>query len=116
MTVAKLRKLLLSLPGVAEVPHMDRRAFRTQRKIFATLGADERLNLKIEPEEARAGLMESFPRVFHSLGGWTRLGFVAVDFARAEEELLRQLITEAYTAALPRRPPSRSRSPARKRR
>ena len=49
MTPAKLRKYLISLPGVEEVPHFDRQAFRTTRKIFATLGADRRVNLKIEP-------------------------------------------------------------------
>jgi hypothetical protein len=110
MTVAKLRRFLISLPGVAEVPHFDRRAFRTKRKIFATVGADQRVNLKIEPEEARAGLLESFPRAFHSLGGWTRLGYLAVDLAVVDEELLRQLITDAYRAALPRQ-----RAPKRKR-
>ena len=46
--------------------------------------------------------MESYPRAFHSLGGWTRLGYVAVDLAEVDEELLRQLITDAYQAALPR--------------
>ena len=102
MTPAKLRKYLISLPGVEEVPHFDRQAFRTTRKIFATLGADRRVNLKIEPAEARDGLMESYPRAFHSLGGWTRLGYVAVDLAEVDEELLRQLITDAYQAALPR--------------
>lgn len=108
MTAAKLRKFLLSLPGVEEVPHFDRRAFRTERKMFATLGSDQRVNLKIEPEEARTGLMETFPRAFHSLGGWTRLGYVAVDLAFVEEELLRQLVTDAYSAALPqKRPPRR---------
>ena len=109
MTVAKLRKLLLSFPGVTEVPHFDRQAFRTKRKIFATVGADQRVNLKIEPEEARNGLMESFPRAFHSLGGWTRLGYVAVALAHVDEELLRQLVTEAYQAALPRPPAARRR-------
>lgn len=80
---------------------MERAAFRTKRKIFATLGSDARVNLVIEPLERREGLMESFPEVFFSLGGWTRLGYVAVDLARVDEELLRELVTDAWRAALP---------------
>jgi hypothetical protein len=80
---------------------MERVAFRTKRKIFATLGADKRVNLKIEPLERREGLMEAFPEVFFSLGGWSRLGYVAVDLARVDDELLRELVDDAYRDALP---------------
>jgi len=49
VTPAKFRKFLLALEGVEERPHTERAAFRTKRKIFATLGADRRVNLKIDP-------------------------------------------------------------------
>jgi hypothetical protein len=101
MTPARFRKLALSLGGVVEVPHMDRAAFRTKRRIFATLGADRRVNLKIEPAEKRDGLIEAFPAAFHSLGGWTRLGYVAVDLAAVDDGLLTELVTEAWQQALP---------------
>ena len=110
MTAAKLRKLMLSFPGVEEVPHFDRRAFRTKRKIFATMGSDEsgpNVNLSIQPAEARDGLMESFPKAFHSLGGWTRLGYVRVELEEVEDDLLRQVVTDAYEGALPK-PPKRA--------
>ena len=110
MTAAKLRKLMLSFLGVEEVPHFDRRAFRTKRKIFATLGADDSVNLVIQPEDARSGLMESFPKAFLSLGGWTRLGYVKVALRHVDDELLRQVVTDAYQAALPK-PASRSAAP-----
>ncbi|MGZ3420215.1 MAG: MmcQ/YjbR family DNA-binding protein [Polyangiales bacterium] len=101
MTPARFRKLALSLDGVEERPHMDRAAFRTKRKIFATLGQDRRVNLVIEPAERREMLFESFPEAFSSLGGWTRLGYVAVDLAKVEDELLRELVTDAWRDALP---------------
>lgn len=101
MTPARFRKLALSLEGVLEVPHMERAAFRTKRKIFATLGSDKRVNLKIEPIDRREGLMEAFPDVFHSLGGWTRLGYVAVELARVDDELLRELVVDAWRDAQP---------------
>lgn len=101
MTPAKFKKLVLSLEGVEERPHMDRTAFRTKRKIFATLGADRRVNLVVEPADRRDALLESFPQTFFSLGGWTRLGYVAVDLARVDDALLRELLTDAWRDAQP---------------
>lgn len=80
---------------------MERTAFRTKRKIFATLGDDKSVNLKIEPEERREMLFATHPDAFSSLGGWTRLGYVAVDLARVEEALLRELLHDAWLDAQP---------------
>ncbi len=101
MTPAQFRKLVLSLEGVEAVPHMERTAFRTKRKIFATLGDDKRVNLKVEPAERRDALLESFPDAFFSLGGWTRLGYIAIDLAKADGAIFRELVSDAYQAALP---------------
>ena len=68
------------------------------------------MNLHIQPEERRNGLMEAFPDAFFSLGGWTRLGVVAVDLAAVEEPLLRELVADAYAEALPIKKPPRRRS------
>ena len=40
VTAARARKLALSLPETSEAAHFDRAAFRTRRKIFATLAGD----------------------------------------------------------------------------
>ena len=40
VTKARIRKLALALEGASEVVHVDRPAFRTKRKIFATLPPD----------------------------------------------------------------------------
>jgi hypothetical protein len=101
---------VLSLEGVTEVPHMSRAAFRTKRKIFATLGDDKRVNLMVQPEERRDGLIESFPDTFFSLGGWSRLGYVAVALASVDDELLRELVNDAWHDALPvAKPPRKKR-------
>ncbi len=116
MTPARFRKLVLSFEGVVEVPHMDRAAFRTKRKIFATLGTDKRANLMVHPAERRDALLDAYPDVFFSLGGWTRLGYLAVDLASVPEELLRELVEDAWRDALPivkvraTRPPRKKRS------
>jgi len=118
MTPARFKKLVLALEGVDAVPHMERTAFRTKRKIFATLGGDTRVNLMIHPPERRDALLESFPEAFFSLGGWTRLGYVAVDLATVDEDIFRELLTDAYQAALPaskKRAPKRARPPGSRR-
>jgi hypothetical protein len=102
MTPAKFRKLALSLGEVEEVPHMERAAFRTKRKIFATLGDDKRVNLMVQPEERREALIEQFPETFFSLGGWSRLGYIAVDLKTVDEELLTELLRDAWLDALPK--------------
>lgn len=101
MTPARFRKLVLSLEGVEERPHMDRAAFRTKRKIFATLGTDKRVNMIVQPADRRDALIEAFPETFFSLGGWSRLGYIAVDLARVDEGLLHELLTDAWRDALP---------------
>lgn len=101
MTPAQFRKHALALEGATEVPHMERQAFRTKRKIFATLGADRRVNMQIEPADRRDALLASFPGVFHDLGGWTRLGYLGIDLAKVETGLLLELLRDAYGAALP---------------
>jgi hypothetical protein len=101
VTPARFRKLALALEGVVERPHMDRTAFRTKRKIFATLGDDLRVNLVIEPHARRQELIRAQPDVFYSLGGWTRLGYVAVDLARVDDALLHALLEDAWRGAQP---------------
>ena len=101
MTRARFRKLVLALEGVEERPHMDRTAYRTKRKVFVTVGEDSRVNLLVAPEDKRTALLEAFPEAVFSLGGWTRLGFVAVDLDTIDETLLRELVTEAWRDALP---------------
>jgi hypothetical protein len=101
MTPARFKKLALALDGVSEVPHMDRTAFRTKQKIFATLGADRRVNLIVQPADRREALLEAFPDAISSLGGWTRLGYLAIDLAHVEEGLLVELLTDAWRDAQP---------------
>jgi hypothetical protein len=101
MKKERFRKFALALEGVEERPHMGRTAFRTTRKIFATVGDDDQVNLMIHPAEKRESLLESFPDAFSSLGGWTRLGYVAVDLGAVDDALLCELVTDAWRDALP---------------
>src|SRR3954447_14545248 len=71
----RVRSLAPSLPDAREAPHWHRLAFRTPRKIFATLdGAARDLNLMFNPD-IRDFYCEQAPAAFSAVpGGWGRKG------------------------------------------
>lgn len=100
VTVARFRTLALSLEGALEVPHMERAAFRTKRRIFATLppdGASANLLLDRDLQEA---ICQALPRSFAPVpGGWGRMGYTTVDLGRVSEGDLVRALTEAHARA-----------------
>jgi hypothetical protein len=102
MNADQLRKLALSLPDSTEAPHFDRSAFRTPRRIFATLAPDGRsANLKLELDQ-QAALVDSHPKAFAviaghwGLRGWTTMTLAAISMAEAKSVLV-----DAHAAASP---------------
>lgn len=96
------RRLALSLPGTSEAPHMERVAFRTARKIFATLGRDRDLNLMFDPDQQDAHCTMD-PRAFQPVpGGWGRMGATRCDLDAVDEPVLLSALIEAHRLALPR--------------
>ncbi len=100
---AKVRKLALAFEGASEVVHVDRPAFRTTRKIFATLPPDEdAVNLMFDPA-TQEFFLEHAPGVIEPLpGGWGRMGMSRCKLKAADEALLHSALKAAYTLALPK--------------
>jgi hypothetical protein len=103
VTKARVRRIALSLEGVSEVKHVDRPAFRTARKIFATLPPDQpQLNLMFDPAtqeffcEQAPGVIEPLP------GGWGRMGMARCNLKLADEALARSALKAAHALALPK--------------
>lgn len=77
------RRIALSLAGVAEYPHFDRRAFKA-RVTFATLAPDElTANIKFSPDEQAlkcAVAPDAFAALDNAWGrrGWTRATLAAL--------------------------------------
>jgi hypothetical protein len=100
---ARVRSIALSLEGASEVTHVDRPAFRTTRKIFATLPPHEAaVNLMFDPptqeffcEQAR-GVIEPLP------GGWGRMGMARCDLSKADETLVHSALKAAHALAAPK--------------
>jgi hypothetical protein len=96
----RARDLALALPGASEAPHFHRLAFRTPRKIFATL--DERtheLNLMFDPD-VRDFYCEQAPAAFAPVpGGWGRNGATRCDLRQVDEAALRSALLAAHQLA-----------------
>lgn len=102
MAVTKARVRKLALEGAIEVVHVDRPAFRTKRKIFATLPPNESaVNLMFDPptqeffcDQAR-GVIEPLP------GGWGRMGMCRCNLTAADEALVHSALKAAHALAAP---------------
>ena len=105
MTVdtARARDLALSLASVSEAPHFQRIAFRTPRKIFATLdGVARDLNLMFDPD-LRDFYCEQAPEAFTPVpGGWGRMGATRCDLDAVDEATLLSALTAAHQLAGPK--------------
>jgi hypothetical protein len=105
VTARRFRAIALSFEGALEVPHFDRAAFRTKRRIFATLppdGASANLMLDREVQEA---VCEALPGSFAPVpGGWGRMGATTVNLRTVSEADLTRALTEAHARASEPRP------------
>jgi hypothetical protein len=103
VTKACVRKIALSFEGASEVVHVDRPAFRTARKIFASVPPDEQaVNLMFDPP-TQEFFCEQAPGVITPLpGGWGRMGICRCDLKASDEALVQSALKAAYTLALPK--------------
>ncbi len=104
VTAARARELALALPGTSEAPHFHRLAFRTRRKIFATLDASvPDLNLLFDPD-LRDFYCEQAPHAFASVpGGWGRKGATCCDLTNIDAATLTSALHAAYALAAPKK-------------
>jgi hypothetical protein len=114
----QFRKLALSLPDASEAPHFDRTAFRTPKRIFATLSADGRsANLKLEADQ-QAALVDSRSGAFEAIaGGWGRQGWTTMTLATVSVAEAKSVLADAHAlASIEQRPRAKAkRAPKRKR-
>jgi YjbR len=93
---ADFRRIALSLPGVAEYSHFDRRAFKA-RVTFATLAPDESsANIKFAPDE-QALKCAVAPDAFAALdNAWGRQGWTRATLAALSEPELKAALEMAW--------------------
>jgi hypothetical protein len=103
VTPIRARQIALSLAGAAEVPHFDRLAFRTPRKIFATLSETAGdLNLMFDPD-LRDFYCSQAPAAFAPVpGGWGARGATRCALEHVDEATLTSALIAAQQRAAPR--------------
>ena len=111
MAVTKQRahELALSLENASAAPHFDRVAFRTPRRIFATLarsGGD--MNFMFDLAQ-QARFCELAPRAITPVpGGWGRMGATRCDLAAIDAKTFGAALKAAHERAnAPRLKPTR---------
>ncbi|HEY7370594.1 MAG TPA: MmcQ/YjbR family DNA-binding protein [Polyangia bacterium] len=100
VTPARARKLLLGLADVSEAPHFERAAFRTPRRIFATLAGDGAdVNFMLDPFEQET-FCEMAPRALAPVaGGWGRMGWTRCDLKKVDEATFVAAMEAAHARA-----------------
>ncbi len=98
----RARELALALPNTSEAPHFDRLAFRTPRKMFATLDASARdMNLMFDPD-LRDFYCEQASYAFAPVpGGWGRKGATRCQLEAVDEPTLVSALQAAHRLAQP---------------
>jgi hypothetical protein len=108
VTTAKARKFMLALANASEAPHFDRAAFRTPRRIFATMAPDGKsINLTFTPD-LQEFWCEHEPASFAPVpGGWGKMGYTTCTLAKVDEAVFRSAITAAHelASAAPKKKP-----------
>lgn len=105
MTPSAFRRVALSLPETHEAPHFVRASFRVGKKIFATLAPEgDEAMVRVVPHEKVRSLLETYPDVFFSYGGWTeRNGSLGVRLAKADPGLMKDLLHDAWWSVAPKK-------------
>jgi hypothetical protein len=99
----RARDLALAFEAVTEAPHWHRVAFRTPRKIFATLdAAASDINLMFD-QDLRDFYCEQAPHAFQPVpGGWGLRGATRCDLLSVDESELVSALEAAHKLAAPR--------------
>jgi hypothetical protein len=96
------RSLALSLPEAVEMDHHGRPSFRVGGKIFATLWNEGRMNVMLD-EGGILTAVEAAPDTCEKVWWGKRLAAVGVTLSRADRDLLRELLTDAWEQKAPKR-------------
>jgi len=96
------RSLALDLPEAVEQDHHGRPSFRVGGKIFATLWSEERMNVMLD-EGGILTAVETTPGTCEQVWWGKRLAAVGVHLQRADPDLLRELLTDAWEQKAPQR-------------
>jgi hypothetical protein len=89
------RQIALALPETVEQDHHGRPSFRVRKRIFATLWDPGHMNVMVDQPGILTAVAEH-PEVCQEVYWGKRLAAVRVDLERADENLLEELLEDAW--------------------
>lgn len=97
ITTETARQIALALPGTTEHPHFDKRAFKVNKRIFATLWEKERL-LMIKLSLIDQSVFSSFdPNVIYPVPNkWGLQGCTFIELNKVPLEMLKDALHTAW--------------------
>jgi hypothetical protein len=98
----RVRQLALALPEVVEQDHHGRPSFRVAGRILATLWDQEHANVMLDEAGIRTAV-EAHPGACGEFWWGKRLRATQVDLGRADEQLIRELLADAWEQKAPAR-------------
>ena len=101
VTAARARALALALPDASEVPHFDRAAFRTTRRMFMTMAGDGTdVNFMFD-HGLQEFYVEQAPDAFAPVpGGWGKMGATRCVLKQADVATFRSALAAAHARAM----------------
>jgi hypothetical protein len=102
VTAEDARRLALSLPEAIERDHHGRPSFRIAGKIFATLWDQDHMNVMLD-EPGILTAVQARPTICATVMWGKRLAAVRVDLRAADEDLLVDLLLDAWEGKAPAR-------------
>jgi hypothetical protein len=101
-TAADARRIALSLPEAVEQDHHGRPSFRVAGKIFATLSDEEHMNVMLD-QPGILTAVQAHPGICAEVWWGKRMAAVRVDLGAAGEDLLADLLADAWERRAPAR-------------
>ena len=95
LTADDARRIALALPDTVEQDHHGRPSFRVHKRIFATLWDSEHVNVMVDQPGILTAAHEH-PEICEEVYWGKRLAAVRVDLTRAGENLLQELLEDAW--------------------
>jgi hypothetical protein len=96
------RQIALAMPEAIELDHHGRPSFRVDGRIFATLWDEQHMNVMLDEGGIRTAV-QGAPEVCEEVWWGKRLAAVRVGLRHASEELLAELLSDAWERKAPAR-------------
>jgi hypothetical protein len=102
MTTERYRAIALSMPSAEEKSHFGKADFRVRDKIFAGFNDKGMAYVKLTPEQQEM-LLEAEPKLISPIpGGWGKKGWTLVVQDKADEALMKSVLTMAWKNVAPK--------------